>query len=406
MRQAEIMLETPRGMRMHIGLFGRRNVGKSSLLNALVGQDVSIVSEIPGTTTDVVAKPMELKPLGPVLFLDTAGVDDTGELGRKRLEKSLAAFQRTDLVFLVSDGEWGDYEEQLAAACAEHHIPVVAVLNKADQWLPDENLRQKIGAQVSEWVLVSALAKTGLEELRQAVVRQAPKDFLDNPALVSDLIGPGDQVVLVVPIDLEAPKGRLILPQVQVIREVLDADACAIVVKERELARALTGLKHPPALVVTDSQVMLKVNADLPTDVKMTSFSVLFARWKGDLETFVQGVQSIDRLPEQANILVLEACSHHPIGDDIGRVKIPRWLRQYTGKTLEFVYAAGHDFPEDLSPYGLILHCGACMTNRREVLGRIMAARKQKVPITNYGLVIAKSQGMLDRILSPFGIVA
>jgi [FeFe] hydrogenase H-cluster maturation GTPase HydF len=399
------MRETPQGMRLHIGLFGRRNVGKSSLLNALVGQDVSIVSDIPGTTTDVVAKPMELKPIGPVLFLDTAGVDDTGALGAKRLEKSLAAFQRTDLVFLISSGDWGTYEEQLVAECRENSIPLIAVINKVDAWQPSDVFLQGVRAQVPEVVLVSAMAKTGLEELRQAIVRNAPKDFLDNPALIADLVGPGDQVLLVVPIDLEAPKGRLILPQVQVIREVLDADACAMVVKERELADLLGQLKQKPALVITDSQVMLKVNADLPVDIKMTSFSVLFARWKGDLSSFLQGVEAIDTLPESANILVLEACSHHPIGDDIGRVKIPRWLRQYTGKNLEFTYAAGHDFPADLSPYHLILHCGACMTNRREVLGRILAARKQNIPITNYGLVIAKSQGMLERILSPFNFV-
>jgi [FeFe] hydrogenase H-cluster maturation GTPase HydF len=398
------MQETPHGMRLHIGLFGRRNVGKSSLLNALVGQDVSIVSEIPGTTTDVVTKPMELKPIGPVLFLYTAGMDDVGELGKKRLEKSLAAFQRTDLVFLVCAGEWGDYEKQLVAQCQTDAIPVIVVFNKIDCWQPDEALLKNVHALVAEAILVSAKNLTGLEELRQAVLRQAPKEFLDNPALVSDLIEPGNQVVLVVPIDLEAPKGRLILPQVQVIREVLDADACALVVKERELADLLRQIKQKPALVITDSQVMLKVNADLPPDVKMTSFSVLFARWKGDLETFIQGVKAIDNLPERAQILVLEACSHHPVGDDIGRVKIPRWLRQYSGKTLDFTYATGHDFPADLSPYQLILHCGACMTNRREVLGRIMAARKQNVPITNYGLVIAKSQGMLERILSPFGI--
>lgn len=400
------MQETPRGMRLHIGLFGRRNVGKSSLLNALVGQEVSIVSEIPGTTTDVVTKPMELKPLGPVLFLDTAGVDDSGALGLKRLEKSLAAFERTDLVFLVSDGAWDKYEKQIADDCREHGIPVIAVMNKIDAWQPAEAFLNIVRAQVPEVVFVSAVQKSGLDELRQAVVRNAPKDFLDNPDLVSDLIGPGDQVVLVVPIDLEAPKGRLILPQVQVIREVLDADACALVVKERELGDLMGKLKDKPTLVITDSQVMLKVNANLPVDVKMTSFSVLFARWKGDLETFVQGVHALDALPENAKILVLEACSHHPIGDDIGRVKIPRWLRQYTGKNLEFIFAAGHDFPADLSPYHLILHCGACMTNRREVLGRIMAARKQKIPITNYGLVIAKSQGMLERILSPFAAFA
>jgi [FeFe] hydrogenase H-cluster maturation GTPase HydF len=396
------MQDTPKGMRLHIGLFGRRNVGKSSLLNALVGQEVSIVSDVPGTTTDVVTKPMEIKPIGPVLFLDTAGMDDEGHLGLKRMEKSQAAFQRADLVFIVSAGEWGEYETRLVAECAEASIPAIVVLNKCDQWTPTEAFLQTVHTQSQEVVQVSALKGTGLDELRQAMVRNAPKAFLDNPDLISDLIGPGDMVLLVVPIDLEAPKGRLILPQVQVIREVLDCDACALVVKERELADSLFQLKDNPKLVITDSQVMLKVAADLSPDIKMTSFSVLFARWKGDLETFVQGVHAIDTLPVQAKILILEACSHHPIGDDIGRVKIPRWLRQYTGKNLEFVYCAGNDFPADLTPYHMIIHCGACMTNRREVLARIMAAQKHKIPITNYGLVIAKSQGMLERILSPF----
>ncbi len=398
------MQDTPKGMRLHIGLFGRRNVGKSSLLNALVGQEVSIVSEVPGTTTDVVSKPMELKPIGPVLFLDTAGIDDEGSLGSQRTAKSMAAFQRTDLAFVVCDGPWGVFEEQLITDCAAGSIPVIVVLNKSDQWTPTAELLERIKVHNVPYTHVSAHTGAGLDALRQLIVQNAPKSFLENPTLIGDLVGPGDLVLLVVPIDLEAPKGRLILPQVQVIREILDCDACAMVVKERELADALFRLKQKPKLVITDSQVMLKVSADLSPDIPMTSFSVLFARWKGDLDAFVQGVEAIDTLPEQGRILVLEACSHHPIGDDIGRVKIPRWIRQYTGKNLEFVFCAGNDFPADVSSYHLILHCGACMTNRREVLARIMVAEQTHIPITNYGLVIAKSQGMLSRILSPFSM--
>ncbi len=396
------MLETPRGLRLHIGIFGRRNAGKSSLFNALTGQQAAIVSPVPGTTTDVVSKPMELKPLGPVVFLDTAGLDDSGELGLKRMEKSLAALSRTDLAFIVCDGDWGEFERKIGDELSRRSIPGIAVFNKADILHPSAAQLESARQDVQEALAVSALTGLGLAELRRAVVKHVPTEWIDNPPILADLVGPGDLVLLVVPIDLEAPKGRLILPQVQVIREVLDCDARAVIVKERELGDTLLLLKNKPNLVVTDSQAILKVAADVPPDVPLTGFSVLFARWKGDLETFVQGVKAVDSLQAGDRILILESCAHHPIADDIGRIKIPRWLGQYLGRPVLFEHWSGHDFPSDLGRFRLVIHCGACMTNRREMLSRILAAREAGVPITNYGLVIAKSQGVLPRILSPF----
>lgn len=387
---------------MHLGLFGRRNAGKSSLLNALTGQDVSIVSPVPGTTTDVVSKPMELKPIGPVLFLDTAGLDDVGDLGRRRIERSLAAMGRTDVSLLVTAGDWDEVERELLSECKRRAIPVIVVFNKSDLNRPDPKVAAEAEAAAAETVTVSALTGEGMDDLRKAIVRQAPKEFMEQTSILADLVGPGDLALLVVPIDLEAPKGRLILPQVQMIREVLDCDAKALVVKERELADTLRQLNRPPALVITDSQAILKVAGDVPPEIPLTGFSVLFARWKGDLETFVRGTAAVDRLQDGDRVLMLEACTHHPVGDDIGRVKIPRWLRQYLGRELHFDHICGHDLPSDLGAYRLIVHCGACMTNRREVLSRILAAREAGVPITNYGLVIAKSLGVLPRMLSPF----
>ena len=396
------MLETPKGLRLHIGLFGRRNAGKSSLLNALTGQDAAIVSDVPGTTTDVVAKPMELKPLGPVMFLDTAGMDDVGELGALRMAKSGAALERTDLALVVTDGPWGAPEESLAAACEKRDVPFILVRTKTDLAPPDADWLRAQRSRGRAAVAVSAQTGEGMDALRRVVVDKTPKTFIDQPPILADLVGPGETVLLVVPIDLEAPKGRLILPQVQCIREILDCDARAVAVKERELADTLGLLREPPSLVVTDSQVFLKVAGDVPESVRVTGFSVLFARWKGDLETFVRGTAAVDALRQGDRILMLEACTHHPIGEDIGRVKIPRWLRSYLGAELHFDHYSGHDLPADLSPYRLIIHCGACMTNRREMLNRLLTAREAGVPVTNYGLVIAKSLGVLPRMLSPF----
>ena len=397
------MQSTPKGMRLHIGLFGRRNVGKSSLLNALTRQEVSIVSPTAGTTTDPVEKPMELLPLGPVLFIDTAGIDDVGALGEMRAERTRLIFERTDMGILVAEGNcWGEFEESILAEMAKRKVPVIVVFNKSDLAAPRTEVLQNLKSRNLPVLETVASQGQGMLDLREALIRTAPEEFMDSPPVLGDLINPGEVVVLVVPIDLEAPKGRLILPQVQAIRDVLDHDSCCVVVKERELQDALDKLKKPPALVVTDSQAFLRVAGDTPSQVPMTSFSILFARLKGDLKEFVRGVKTIDNLKSGSRILVLESCAHHPIGEDIGRVKIPRWIRQYTGVDLEFVHRQGHDFPEDLSSYQLIVQCGACMLNRREVISRIMRCREARVPITNYGVAITYSLGVLDRALSPF----
>jgi len=397
------MRKTPKGMRVHIGFFGRRNVGKSSLLNAITRQQVSIVSEVAGTTTDPVEKPMELLPLGPALFIDTAGIDDEGALGSLRVEKTRQVFDRTDLAVLVAEsGVWGNFEERIVAELKDRHIPIVVALNKCDTASPDPFLLQKLAGQKIAAVPVSALLGLGILDFRQALLDSAPPDLIDNPSIAGDLVGPGETAVLVVPIDKEAPKGRLILPQVQTIRDLLDSDSICMIVKERELRRALEQLQSPPRLVITDSQAFLKVVADVSPDIPLTSFSILFARFKGDLLTQVEGVTAIDRLSAGDRILVAEACSHHPIGEDIGRVKIPRWLTQYVGGKLEFDHVQGHDLPADLSPYKLVIHCGACMWNRREMLSRILHCRQADVPITNYGIVIACSLGILERALQPF----
>ncbi|MDD2464744.1 MAG: [FeFe] hydrogenase H-cluster maturation GTPase HydF [Desulfobulbus sp.] len=393
----------PKGMRLHIGLFGRRNVGKSSLLNAITRQQVALVSSIAGTTTDPVEKPMELLPLGPVLFIDTAGLDDIGALGEMRIARTRAVFERTDLAVLVSaDGQWGPFEQELLEALTRRAIPVVVVMNKADLARADGVLVANLSARNIPLVHTSALSGQGISALKQQLIKQTPADFIANTAIVSDLVGPGETAVLVVPIDKEAPKGRLILPQVQTIRDLLDGDSLCMVVKERELRHALEQLKSPPKLVVTDSQAFLKVAADVPSEVALTSFSILFARNKGDLLTQVEGALAIDSLQPGDRVLMAEACSHHPIGEDIGTVKIPRWLTQYVGGQLDFTHVQGHDFPDDLPTYKLVIQCGACMLNRREVLSRIIHCREAGVPITNYGLAIALSLGIFARALSPF----
>ncbi len=393
---------TPKSLRLHIGLFGRRNVGKSSLLNAIVGQDVSIVSDHAGTTTDPVEKPMELLPLGPVVFIDTAGVDDEGALGQLRIARTRKVFERTDLAVIVSDGLWGGFEETIAGQLAELKIPYIALFNKIDQVRPEQPIVDSLQNKKVPTLLVSAKEKRGLTEFRQALLDNAPAEFVDNPVIAADLVGPGQTAILVVPIDKEAPKGRLILPQVQTIRDLLDGDACCMVVKERELRAAIDNLKEPPRLVVTDSQAFLKVAADTPRNVLMTSFSILFARFKGDLVTQTLGAMAVDNLKAGDPVLIAEACSHHPIGEDIGRVKIPRWLTHYVGGKLDFTILSGRDWPEDISKYKLIIHCGACMWNRRQMLSRLLECRKAGVPITNYGLVIAYSLGIFERALEPF----
>lgn len=397
------MQTTPKGMRIHIGIFGKRNVGKSSILNALVSQDISIVSETAGTTTDPVEKSMELLPLGPVLFVDTAGIDDEGALGLKRVEKTKKIIDRIDLAIVACDYTGFDkFEALLIEEFKTRKTAFIVVINKTDEGeIPPEKL-EVIKKYEVPIVYTSALLNKGIDELRQAIIKNVPEEFFNESSIISDLIPPGEAAVLVVPIDLEAPKGRLILPQVQTIRDLLDNDSIAIVTKERELRKTLDSLKTPPALVVTDSQAFLKVSADVPKNIKLTSFSILFARFKGELNEFIKGTMAIENLKSGDKVLICESCTHHAIGDDIGRVKIPRWLTQYTGKKLIFEDYAGHDFPENIKDYALIIHCGACMTNRREILSRILKAKQAGVPITNYGLTIAYSLGIFERALEPF----
>jgi [FeFe] hydrogenase H-cluster maturation GTPase HydF len=397
------MQNTPRGMRLHIGIFGKRNVGKSLILNSLTSQNISIVSEIAGTTTDPVEKAMELLPIGPVLFVDTAGIDDEGILGDMRIKKTVKVFDRTDLAIIVSEGaSWDKYEYELFEEFKKRNIPVIPVFNKSDmQSISQESITELTNLKLNP-IITSAKLGEGIKDLKQEIIKLAPEEFLSTPSVVSDLIPAGELAVLVVPIDLEAPKGRLILPQVQTIRDLLDNDSITMVVKERELKDALNRLNKPPHIVITDSQAFLKVSADVPKEVKLTSFSILFARFKGELNEFVKGATAIDKLKTGDKVLICESCTHHAIGDDIGRVKIPRWLTQYVGGKLEFEHYAGHDFPENIKDYNLIVHCGACMTNRREILSRIMRAKEAGVPITNYGLTIAYSLGIFERALEPF----
>lgn len=396
------MQKTPRGMRVHIGIFGRRNVGKSSLLNALTRQQVSIVSEIAGTTTDPVEKPMEFLPLGPVLFVDTAGIDDEGILGEMRVKKTRKVIDRVDFAILVLAGEWGEFEQQIVDELKSRNIPIIAAINKIDQIDPSTETIGNLDSNNIRWVKTRADKGEGILALRELLLAETPADFLEPRGILSDLVGPGGMAVLVIPIDKEAPKGRIILPQVQSIRDLLDHDATCVVTTEKTLRKVFEQLRVPPKLVVTDSQAFEKVNTDTPADVPLTGFSVLFSRFRGDLLAQVEGTLAVDTLKPGDKVLVAEACTHHPIGDDIGRVKIPNWLDKYIGGKLDYTTIQGHDFPEDVTPYKLVIHCGACTINRKEVLNRIMRCRNAGVPFTNYGLVIAYSLGLFERALGPF----
>lgn len=398
------MQDTPKGSRLHIAIFGRRNAGKSSLINALTNQDIALVSSVPGTTTDPVYKAMEILPIGPVMIIDTAGIDDVGDLGALRVERTMQVLNKTDLAVLVIEPEDGvtSFEEELIAEIRKRNIPIVGVINKSDIAVASPAKIESWNAALDLTLLtISARTGQGIEELKRLMIKMAPDNW-EGPELIGDLISPGDTVVLVVPIDLAAPKGRLILPQVQTIRDILDNDAAALVVKERELKEALEGLRQPPRLVVTDSQEFMKVGADTPPEVMLTSFSILQARHKGDLETLVAGAKAIEHLQPGDKVLIAEGCTHHRQADDIGKVKIPRWLRQAVGSELDFEWVSGGSFPADLGKYKLIIHCGACMLNRREMLYRLALAREAGVPIVNYGLLIAQVHGILYRALAPF----
>lgn len=399
------MFKTSKGMRLHIGLYGRRNVGKSSLLNAITKQEVSIVSQTAGTTTDPVEKPMELLPLGPVLFIDTAGIDDEGALGSQRVDKTNKALERTDLGLIVSAaGQWGSFERQLLEQLKTLERQVLVVFNMSDCGSPAPDLLRQLDEQKVPWCQTSCLKKSGLEELRSTLITLGSDERLHPPELLSNLVPSGGMVLLVVPIDLEAPKGRLILPQVQTIRAILDQDSWCCVVKENALQEALNRLNSPPDLVVTDSQAFAEVAAIVPDNIPLTSFSILFARLKGDLPQLVTGTRHIDQLKPGQHVLICEACTHHPLEDDIGTEKIPRWLEQHAGGMLRFTHVRGHDFPDDLSPYQLVVQCGACMWNRREMLSRIDLCHQAGVPISNYGLTIAFTRGIFPRALRPFGL--
>lgn len=387
------MNSTPSSERVHIGIFGKRNAGKSSLINALTGQDLAIVSEVRGTTTDPVSKAMELLPLGPVVMIDTPGLDDEGELGSLRVKKGYQVLNKTDIAVLVVDGTEGmtEVDRKLLARIRAKEIPWIVVFNKSD-------LAKPVLPKGETYLAVSSTTRENIQELKEMIARQVP-DENQGRRLVDDLLQPSDFVVLVVPIDKAAPKGRLILPQQQTIRDILEADAVSIVVRENELKNTLAELGKKPRMVITDSQAFQQVAADTPEDITLTSFSILFARYKGELKPYAEGVKALETIQDGDRILISEGCTHHRQCDDIGTVKLPRWIRAYTGVEPEFSFTSGVEFPEDLSPYKMIIHCGGCMLNAREMRYRIACARDAGVPITNYGMAIAYMNGILERSL-------
>lgn len=397
------MNQTPSANRLQIGIFGRRNAGKSSFINALTGQNLAIVSDIPGTTTDPVAKAVEIRGLGPVMLYDTAGLDDTGELGDKRVVRSREVMKKVNFgVIITTYSTCGKLEEELINEFKNKGKTCVVLFNKIDIEQKDEEKEKAFKNNKINYFSLSATTGQNIDEIRKEIVRLCSELQAEDSTILGDLIGQGDMVVLVVPIDLGAPKGRLILPQVQVIRDVLDNDAIAVTVKERELQYTLKTLGRKPALVVCDSQVVLKAAGDVPDDIKLTTFSILFSRLKGDLAELVRGVKTVDNLKDGDRVLIMEACTHHAQADDIGRVKIPRWLKQYTGKNLEFESNAGPYVSRDLSRYKLIIACGGCMINRQEMLSRMKDAAALNIPMTNYGVLISYVQGVAKRVLEPF----
>lgn len=393
---------TPSADRVHIGFFGRRNVGKSSVVNAVTGQELAVVSEVKGTTTDPVQKAMELLPVGPVVVIDTPGFDDVGTLGELRVRKTKQILNKTDVAVLVLDGTAGvsETEKELLGIFREKEIPFVLAVNKADLRKPQDVLSD-LSEEMENIVRISARTGFQIEELKEKIARlAAPRE--NGRRIVGDLLKPSDFVVLVVPIDSAAPKGRLILPQQQTIRDILESHAISVVVREHELKETLEKLGKKPAMVITDSQAFARVSADTPREIPLTSFSILFARYKGNLDLLVQGAEAIERLQDGDRVLISEGCTHHRQCDDIGSVKIPRWLKSYTGRELGIEFSSGMEFPEELSEYKLIIHCGGCMLNEREMKYRLKCAQDQGIAITNYGTAIAYMQGILTRSVEIF----
>ena len=389
--------ETPLANRIHIGIFGKRNAGKSSIINAMTGQNLAIVSDVAGTTTDPVLKAMELLPLGPVVMIDTPGLDDVGELGLMRVQKAYQILNKTDIALIVVDGTVGitAEDEKIIERIRSKQIPYLIVKNKMDLCERAE--------EEENTIFVSAATGQNIYELKELIGKLAPKEE-ESRKIVSDILQTNDFVVLVVPIDSAAPKGRLILPQQQTIRDVLEAGAAAIVTRDNELAETLQNLGKKPRLVITDSQVFRTVSGIVPDDVELTSFSILMARYKGDLEINVKGARALEHLKDGDKVLISEGCTHHRQCEDIGTVKLPRWIQEYTGKNLEFQFTSGTEFPIDLSEYALIVHCGGCTLNEREMKYRLKCAEDQNIPMTNYGICIAYLNGILERSIRPLGI--
>ena len=401
------MINTPKSLQLHIAVTGRTNTGKSSLVNYLTGQKVSLTSDIPGTTTDVVEKAAELLPLGPVVFLDTAGCDDESELGILRVSLMQKTLKRADVIFLVVEASvWGSDEDELAQYAEAHDIPLLIMVNKIDIEVPEETFYTILKARSPHVINCSTMDEGSRDAtvsgVKTILLKIAPDDFLQPPPLTEDLVPVGGHTVCIVPIDLEAPKGRLILPQVQTLRAILDGSAAGTVVKESEYVDFMRSLIRKPDLVICDSQVVDFMVANTPSDVPVTTFSILFARFKGDLSTLVDGARAIDTIKAGSRVLISEACTHHPLEDDIGRVKIPRWIEQYRGCSFQWEVVAGKDYPDNLKDYDLIIHCGGCMLNRRGMLSRIEQAAETGVPITNYGLAISTAHGLLERVTAPF----
>lgn len=392
------MQETPRANRLHIGLFGKRNSGKSSLINALTNQEVALVSDIAGTTTDPVYKAMEIHGIGPCVFIDTAGLDDEGELGALRIQQTMRAMDRTDIALLVCTADDIEKELEWSRLLKEKNIPVIWILNKADLLTDVTSTIRSIEKKCGQVPLgVSACTKQGMEDIRRSLIAKLPDETMSR-GIVGKLVEEGDTVMLVMPQDIQAPKGRLILPQVQTIRELLDRKCLVMSCTTGQIDRMLQALVHPPKLIITDSQVFKTVYEKKPSASRLTSFSVLFAQYKGDIDYFIEGANAIGRLTENSRVLIAEACTHAPLTEDIGRVKIPNMLRKKFGSGLLIEHVSGTDFPKDLSKYDLIIHCGACMFNRKYVLSRVEQARKQNIPMTNYGVTIAYLAGILDKI--------